>query len=41
MMSGCFQVAIPGLFGALFGAGVLGLGRRLDRLPYRSVDVRP
>ena len=24
MMSGRFQDAIPGLFGALFGAGVLG-----------------
>ena len=26
MMSGRFQDAIPGLFGALFGAGVLGWG---------------
>ncbi len=26
MMSGSFQDAIPGLFGALFGAGVLGWG---------------
>jgi len=26
MMSGMFQDAIPGLFGALFGAGVLGWG---------------
>ena len=26
MMSGNFQQAIPGLFGALFGAGVLGWG---------------
>ena len=26
MMSGRFQEAIPGLFGALFGAGVLGWG---------------
>ena len=26
MMSGRFQDAIPGLFGALFGAGVLGRG---------------
>jgi hypothetical protein len=26
MMSGRFQGAIPGLFGALFGAGVLGWG---------------
>ena len=26
MMSGDFQRAIPGLFGALFGAGVLGWG---------------
>ncbi len=26
MMSGRFQNAIPGLFGALFGAGVLGWG---------------
>jgi hypothetical protein len=26
MMSGRFQHAIPGLFGALFGAGVLGWG---------------
>jgi hypothetical protein len=26
MMSGRFQDAIPGLFGALFGAGVLGCG---------------
>ena len=26
MMSGHFQDAIPGLFGALFGAGVLGWG---------------
>lgn len=26
MMSGCFQDAIPGLFDALFGAGVLGWG---------------
>ena len=26
MMSGRFQDAIPGLFGALFGAGVLGSG---------------
>jgi hypothetical protein len=31
MMSGRFQDAIPGLFGALFGAGVLGWGCRLDR----------
>ena len=30
MMSGRFQDAIPGLFGALFGAGVLGWGARLD-----------
>ena len=28
MMSGRFQDAIPGLFGALFGAGVLGWGAR-------------
>jgi hypothetical protein len=28
MMSGRFQDAIPGLFGALFGAGVLGCGCR-------------
>lgn len=27
MMSGRFQDAIPGLFGALFGAGVLEIGR--------------
>jgi hypothetical protein len=26
MLSGRFQDAIPGLFGALFGAGVLGWG---------------
>ena len=26
MMGGRFQEAIPGLFGALFGAGVLGWG---------------
>lgn len=26
MMSGRFQEAIPGLFGALFGAGILGWG---------------
>ncbi len=26
MMSGRFQEAVPGLFGALFGAGVLGWG---------------
>ena len=26
MMTGRFQDAIPGLFGALFGAGVLGWG---------------
>ena len=26
MLSGRFQEAIPGLFGALFGAGVLGWG---------------
>ena len=26
MMSGRFQDAIPGLFGALFGVGVLGWG---------------
>lgn len=31
MLSGRFFDAIPGLFGALFGAGVLGWGRRLDR----------
>jgi hypothetical protein len=31
MMSGRFQDAIPGIFGALFGAGVLGWGAGLDR----------
>ena len=31
MMSGRFQDAIPGLFGALFGAGVLGWAMRLRR----------
>jgi hypothetical protein len=39
MMSGCFQNAIPGLFGALFGAGVLGWCSGLDWLTYRAVDV--
>ena len=32
MMAGRFQDAIPGLFGALFGAGSARLGCRLDRL---------
>jgi hypothetical protein len=33
MMSGRFQDAIPGLFGALFGAGVLGWGAGWIRSP--------
>lgn len=33
MMSGRFQDAIPGLFGALFGAGVLGWGAGWMRAP--------
>ena len=36
MMSGRFQDAIPGLFGALFGAGVLGWGAGWIRLPLLS-----
>ena len=33
MMSGRFQDAVPGLFGALFGAGVLGWGAGWVRTP--------
>ena len=39
MMSGRFQDAIPGLFGALFGAGRIGLGRWLDWLAHRADDA--
>jgi hypothetical protein len=39
MMSGRFQDAIPGLFGALFGAGVLGWGCRLDWFAHRADDA--
>ena len=34
MMSGRFQDAIPGLFGALFGAGVLGWSRPISVSTY-------
>jgi hypothetical protein len=36
MMSGRFQDAIPGLFGALFGAGVLGWGAGWIGVAYLS-----
>jgi hypothetical protein len=39
MMSGRFQDAIPGLFGALFGAGVLGWGAGWIRASYVSSGV--
>jgi len=35
MLSGRFQDAIPGLFGALFGAGVLGWGAGWIGSPHR------
>lgn len=47
MMSGRFQDAIPGLFGALFGAGVLGWGagwigsRRFFKMSGRLQRPRP
>src|ERR1700753_259216 len=41
MMSGRFQDAIPGLFGALFGAGVLGWGAGwISSLPGQSFGGR-
>lgn len=39
-MSGRFQDAIPGLFGALFGAGVLGWGAGWTELDKLYVAVR-
>jgi hypothetical protein len=36
MMSGRFQDAIPGLFGALFGAGVLGWGAGWIAVAFRD-----
>ena len=42
MMSGRFQDAIPGLFGALFGAGVLGWGAGWISSPTgQECDVHP
>ena len=42
MMSGRFQDAIPGLFGALFGAGVLGWGAGwIGSLPVSTKKVSP
>jgi hypothetical protein len=41
MMSGRFQDAIPGLFGALFGAGVLGWGAGWIGAPGRQADGSP
>ena len=41
MMSGRFQDAIPGLFGALFGAGVLGWGAGWIGAPARPAAIRP
>ena len=38
MMSGRFQDAIPGLFGALFGAGVLGWGAGAAGIATAYVD---
>jgi hypothetical protein len=40
MMTGRFQDAIPGLFGALFGAGVLGWGAGWIGTPNRSAIRR-
>jgi len=40
MMSGRFQDAIPGLFGALFGAGRARMGCWLDWLTHWPIDVR-
>jgi hypothetical protein len=39
MMSGRFQDAIPGLFGALFGAGVLGWGAGWIGAPARPAGT--
>ena len=42
MMSGRFQDAIPGLFGALFGAGVLGWGAGwIGSLTGQTIGRRP
>jgi hypothetical protein len=41
MMSGRFQDAIPGLFGALFGVGVLGWGAGWIGPHHRSLLIRP
>jgi len=41
MMSGRFQDAIPGLFGALFGAGVLGWGAGWIGAASRSAGTGP
>ncbi|WP_231581249.1 hypothetical protein [Silvibacterium bohemicum] len=41
MMSGRFQDAIPGLFGALFGAGVLGWGAGWIGTPARRLQMVP